>query len=97
MVAAGLDWSTMKQDISTHLVPTWSAHNMTRSLIVALALVAAPVLAAVALSYPTLAVAFVAGLTVAGAMRGVPRLVRWLRTGHNPMRKDPLLTVGRLR
>jgi hypothetical protein len=87
----------MKQDISTHLVPTWSAHNMTRSLTVALALLAALGLAAVALSYPALAVAFLAGIAVATAIHGGPRLVRWLRSGHNPMRKDPLLTVGRLR
>ena len=68
----------MKTDVSTHLVPTWSMHSVPRSLLVAVVLAIAPFLAVLALTYPVLAGAFLAGAAVAVLAATEPGLRRRL-------------------
>ncbi len=73
----------MNNDTGAHLVPTWSAHGMPRSLVVAVALVLAPFLAVLAMSYPTLALAFAGGVAVAVLARTVPAMMDGIRRRGN--------------
>ena len=84
-------------DLSTRPEPTWSAHGTRRSLVVAALLAVVPALAIVALSFPTLALAFAGGAGVAAVVAAAPALGRRFERRLRQAGGLPVRTTGHRR